>query len=78
MKPDISDVKLKRNLNSKLVMAQGTRDWDPIRTYLLIVAINRVSRRIVLFCLLNDENVMSDPKPIPILLKICDVALTQT
>ena len=47
-------------------------------TYLLIVAINRVSRRIVLFCLLNDENVMSEPKPIPILLKICDVALTQT
>ena len=75
MKPDISDVKLKPNF--KLVMAQGTT--DRLRaTYLLIVAIKRVSRRIVLFCLLNDENVMSDPKPIPILLKICDVALTQT
>ena len=77
MKPDISDVKLKPNFNSKLAVAQGTA--DRLRdTYLLIVAIKRVSRRIVLFCLLNDENVMSDPKPIPILLKICDVALTQT
>ena len=75
MKPDISDVKLKKWIKLKFRKAYliGLRS-----VYLLMVAMKSVSRRIVLFCLLNDENVISDPKPIPILLKICDVALTQT
>ena len=32
----------------------------------------------VLFWRLNDENVINEPKPMPIELNICDVAFTQT
>ena len=77
IKPDINDVKLKE----KFIWSPGNPGFPgilPVGAHLLTVAMKRVSRRIVLFCLLNDENVISDPKPIPILLKICDVAFTQT
>ena len=45
---------------------------------LLTIPIKIVSRKIVVLLRLNDENAISDPNPIPIELKICEVAFTQT